>query len=135
MATLLRNFWQSLTGGDDHNAQATAAPVAERPRAAAPAILPLEIAPNDPLAAYFQSSPGTVEVDRINLDSAALRALKAAGVNMVMPLVSQGELIGLLNLGPRLSEQDYSTDDRGLLSNLSAQASPEIGRASCRERV
>src|SRR3990170_246636 len=122
MATLLRNFWQSLTGGDDRNAEATAAPVPERPReAAAPAILPLEIAPNDPLAAYFQSSPGSVEVDRINLDSAALRALKAAGVKMVMPLVSQGELIGLLNLGPRLSEQDYSTDDRGLLSNLSAQ--------------
>jgi serine phosphatase RsbU (regulator of sigma subunit)/anti-sigma regulatory factor (Ser/Thr protein kinase) len=126
MATLLRNFWQSLTGGDDRNAQATAAPVPERPRAAAPAILPLEIAPNDPLAAYFQSSPGTVEVDRINLDSAALRALKAAGVKMVMPLVSQGELIGLLNLGPRLSEQNYSTDDRGLLSNLSAQASPAV---------
>jgi len=126
MATLLRNFWQSLTGGDDRNAQATAAPVAERPRAAAPAILPLEIAPNDPLAAYFQSSPGTVEVDRINLDSAALRALKAAGVKMVMPLVSQGELIGLLNLGPRLSEQDYSSDDRGLLSNLGAQASPAV---------
>src|SRR3970040_162798 len=128
MATLLRNFWQSLTGGDDRNAEATAAPVAERPRAeaAAPAILPLEIAPNDPLAAYFQSSPGTVEVDRINLDSAALRALKAAGVKMVMPLVSQGELIGLLNLGPRLSEQDYSSDDRGLLSNLSAQASPAV---------
>ncbi|MBF8283238.1 MAG: PPM-type phosphatase protein [Anaerolineales bacterium] len=127
MATLLRNFWQSLTGGDDRNAEATAAPVPERPReAAAPAILPLEIAPNDPLAAYFQSSPGTAEVDRINLDSAALRALKAAGVKMVMPLVSQGELIGLLNLGPRLSEQDYSTDDRGLLSNLSAQASPAV---------
>jgi len=127
MATLLRNFWQSLTGGDDRNAEATAAPVPERPReAAAPAILPLEIAPNDPLAAYFQSSPGTAEVDRINLDSAALRALKAAGVKMVMPLVSQGELIGLLNLGPRLSEQDYSSDDRGLLSNLGAQASPAV---------
>ena len=41
-------------------------------------------------------------------------------------LVSQGELIGTLNLGPRLSEQDYSTDDRRLLTTLAAQAAPAI---------
>ena len=41
---------------------------------------------------------------------------------LVIPLVTQGELIGTLNLGPRLSEQDYSTDDRGLLTTLVAQA-------------
>ena len=36
----------------------------------------------------------------------ALRELKTAGVKLAVPLVSQGELIGVLNLGPRLSEQD-----------------------------
>ena len=45
---------------------------------------------------------------------------------LVVPLVSQGELIGTLNLGPRLSEQDYSTDDRRLLTTLAAQAAPAI---------
>src|SRR5678816_3243438 len=40
--------------------------------------------------------------------------------------VSQGELIGLLNLGPRLSEQDYSADDRALLNNLATQAGPAV---------
>jgi serine phosphatase RsbU (regulator of sigma subunit)/anti-sigma regulatory factor (Ser/Thr protein kinase) len=43
-----------------------------------------------------------------------------------VPLVTQGELIGTLNLGPRLSEQDYSTDDRRLLATLAAQAAPAI---------
>ena len=43
-----------------------------------------------------------------------------------MPLVSQGELIGVLNLGPRLSEQEYSSDDRRLLDNLAAQAAPAL---------
>ena len=43
-----------------------------------------------------------------------------------MPLVSQGELIGVLHLGPRRSEQDYSTDDRKLLENLAAQAAPAL---------
>ena len=47
-------------------------------------------------------------------------------MKLVVPLVSQGELIGLLNLGPRLSEQDYSSDDRKLLDNLAAQAAPAV---------
>ena len=54
------------------------------------------------------------------------RELHAAGVKLAVPLVSQGELIGVLNLGPRLSEQDYSTDDRKLLDNLAAQAAPAL---------
>jgi serine phosphatase RsbU (regulator of sigma subunit)/anti-sigma regulatory factor (Ser/Thr protein kinase) len=45
---------------------------------------------------------------------------------LAIPLVSQGELIGVLNLGPRLSEQDYSGDDRKLLDNLAAQAAPAV---------
>ena len=54
------------------------------------------------------------------------RELKAAGVKLAVPLVSQGELIGVLNLGPRLSEQEYSSDDRKLLDNLAAQAAPAL---------
>src|SRR5947209_18810571 len=63
--------------------------------------LPLDMAPNDPLVAYFLSAPGAVEIDKLNLDSPALKALKATGVQVVIPLVSQGEQVGLLNLGPR----------------------------------
>jgi serine phosphatase RsbU (regulator of sigma subunit) len=47
-------------------------------------------------------------------------------VKLVVPLVSQGELIGLLNLGPRLSQQEYSADDRKLLSDLSTQTAPAV---------
>ena len=79
---------------------------------------PVEIAPNDPIVAYFQSSSGTVDIETLELDSPGVDALRDAGVKLVVPLVSQGELIGLLNLGPRLSEQDYSGDDRKLLENL-----------------
>src|SRR5579863_9270508 len=89
-------------------------------------IPPLDIAPNDPLVAYFLSAPGVVEIDKLHMDSTALRALQAAGEKMVIPLVSQGELVGLLNLGPRLSEQDYSTDDHTLLNDLATQAAPAL---------
>lgn len=86
----------------------------------------LSIAPNDPIVAYFLSAPGAVEIERLHLDSPALRALRAAGVKLAIPLVSQGELVGLLNLGPRLSEQDYSAYDRGLLNSLATQAAPAV---------
>jgi serine phosphatase RsbU (regulator of sigma subunit)/anti-sigma regulatory factor (Ser/Thr protein kinase) len=126
MATLLRSFWQNLTGQRAAEAPIPRAPAAEPARPAPAPTAPLDIAPNDPLVLYFQTTPGAVEIERINLDSPALRQLKAAGVKLVMPLVSQGELVGLLNLGPRLSEQDYSADDRSLLNNLAAQAAPAL---------
>ena len=86
----------------------------------------VDIPESDPLMAYLQTAPGPVELARLELDSPAVRALRDAGVALVVPLVSQGELIGTLNLGPRLSEQDYSTDDRRLLTTLAAQAAPAI---------
>jgi serine phosphatase RsbU (regulator of sigma subunit)/anti-sigma regulatory factor (Ser/Thr protein kinase) len=87
---------------------------------------PMDIAPNDPIVAYFLSAPGAIEVDKLHLASPALEAMRDAGVKLAIPLVSQGELVGLLNLGPRLSEQDYSTDDRGLLNTLATQSAPAV---------
>ena len=86
----------------------------------------VEISPNDPIVAYFQSAAGVVEVDSLDLVSPAVEALKAAGVKLVVPLVSQGELIGVVNLGARLSDQAYSTDDKKLLVSLAAQAAPAL---------
>ena len=87
---------------------------------------PVDIAPHDPLLAYLQSATGAVDIETLDLDSPALVELKAAGVKLAVPLVSQGELIGVLHLGPRRSEQDYSSDDRKLLENLAAQAAPAL---------
>lgn len=105
----------------------------------------LDIAPNDPALAYFQSASGAVVLDELELDSPAIRAMRANGVTLVVPLVSQGELIGLLSLGPRLSEQEYSSDDRQLLEKLASQAAPALrlaqlvreqeGEVRARERI
>jgi serine phosphatase RsbU (regulator of sigma subunit)/anti-sigma regulatory factor (Ser/Thr protein kinase) len=85
-----------------------------------------EIAPNDPLVAYFESSAGAVDISALDLDSPALAALRADGVALVVPLITNGELIGLLNVGRRLSDQDFSADDRRLLETLAAQAAPAV---------
>lgn len=111
--------------GSTHVRNATDAPrAAERPGGLD--LPPVEIAPNDPILAFFQSAPGAVDIDALELDSPAVAALRAAGVKLVVPLVSQGELIGLLNLGARLSDQAYSLDDRRLLDRLAAQTAPAV---------
>src|SRR5436190_23379474 len=77
---------------------------ATSPEAPGPTALeesPVDIAPGDPLLAYLQSSGGAVDIDALELDSPAVRDLKAAGVKLAVPLVSQGELTGVLNLGAR----------------------------------
>jgi len=99
-----------------------AIPTGDAPTAA----ITVDIAESDPLLAYLQTAPGPVDLGRLELESPAVTGLRQAGVALVVPLVSQGELIGTLNLGPRLSEQDYSTDDRRLLTTLAAQAAPAI---------
>ena len=128
MTTLTRPLRRLL----GRSAMAAPSPVEVAPAAvpASPASdLPsvaVDIPDHDPLLAYLQSAPGPVDVARLELRSPAVDALRDAGVALVVPLVSQGELIGTLNLGPRLSEQEYSTDDRRLLTTLAAQAAPAI---------
>src|SRR5215211_1950279 len=121
MTGLTRSFRRRLRRppGEDRAAEATPAPAGDE-------ATPIDIAPNDPLLAYLQGASGAVDVEALELDSPALAELKAAGVKLAVPLISQGELIGVLNLGPRLSEQEYSSDDRKLLDNLAAQAAPAL---------
>src|SRR5215207_70288 len=121
-----QGFWQSLFGRDEKQEpqEEIPEPVVETPlQEAGPE---LEIAPNDPIVAYFASASGVVEIEKLDLDSPALRAMKEADIKVVVPLVSQGELIGLLNLGPRLSQQEYSADDRKLLNDLATQTAPAV---------
>jgi serine phosphatase RsbU (regulator of sigma subunit)/anti-sigma regulatory factor (Ser/Thr protein kinase) len=85
-----------------------------------------DIAPSDPIIALLQSASGAVELGQLELDSPALTEMRSAGITLVVPLVTNGELIGLLNVGPRLSDQGYSPDDRRLLETLGAQAAPAV---------
>ncbi len=86
----------------------------------------IDIAPNDPLLAYLASSTGAVDIDTLELDSPAVRELRGAGMQLVVPLVTHGELVGILSLGPRLSEQEYSREDRKLLDDLAGYAAPAV---------
>jgi serine phosphatase RsbU (regulator of sigma subunit)/anti-sigma regulatory factor (Ser/Thr protein kinase) len=120
---ILRSLWQTLIGGREEAEAAAVQADGPPPAAVRPGVA---IAPGDPLLPYFLSHPEALVVQRINLDSPALRAMKEAGVQVAVPLVSQGELVGMLSLGPRLSEQEYTTDDLRLLNSFAAQAAPAL---------
>lgn len=90
---------------------------------------PIDIDPTDPALTYFASVGDVVDLAEVELASPAIERMRAAGVALVVPLVAQGELVGLLNLGPRLSEQEYTGDDRKLLGRLAAQAAPAVRTA------
>jgi len=117
-----RTGWRRLLR---RSAPSSVSPVSE-PAPPAGSDLQLDVAPNDPLIGYCQQVAGAVDIEELELDSPALRQLKEAGAKLVVPLVTQGELIGLLTLGPRLSERDYSGDDRQLLDTLAGYAAPAV---------
>jgi serine phosphatase RsbU (regulator of sigma subunit) len=133
-------FWQSLLGRDGENKSPQKIPhhhdddeeflsedtLQEEHHHQEQEAPQLQIAPNDPIVAYLASASGVVEIDKLDLHSPALDAMKASQIKVVVPLVSQGELIGLLNLGPRLSQQEYSADDRKLLNDLATQTAPAV---------
>jgi serine phosphatase RsbU (regulator of sigma subunit)/anti-sigma regulatory factor (Ser/Thr protein kinase) len=125
MNRLFRKPWQGLIR------RSRSTPVEEEATpglapAASGQMVEFEMPPGDPLMAYLLSVSSVVEVEKLHLESPTLQRLKESGAKVIVPLISQGELIGILNLGPRRSEQEYSADDRRLLNTLAAQAAPSL---------
>jgi serine phosphatase RsbU (regulator of sigma subunit) len=81
---------------------------------------------DDAAIGVFRATPGARSLDEALFDSAIVTRLREQGVDITVPLVSQGEFIGLLNLGPRLSGRPYSSDDLKLLDGLADHAAPAI---------
>ena len=123
MVARFGHFRRFLRGWGSRDVETPVVSVPEGSRPVAPAV---DITPDDPLIAFFLEASGVVEIDKLQIDSPALARMKAAGIKLAVPLVNQGELIGVLNLGARLSTQEYSADDRALLNNLATQAAPAL---------
>jgi serine phosphatase RsbU (regulator of sigma subunit)/anti-sigma regulatory factor (Ser/Thr protein kinase) len=89
-------------------------------------IVPVAIDRGDPIVAAVQAAAVPVDLDGLELASPARDALRAAGMRVSVPLVSRGELVGMLSLGRRRSGRDYSGDDRKLLDGLAKRAAPPL---------
>src|SRR6266566_44828 len=84
------------------------------------------VADDDPLILYVLSHPGTLEIDRLQLDSPVLQDMKLRAADMLVPLASQGELLGLLILGPHLKGEAYTREERTMLDTLAPQVAPAL---------
>lgn len=115
---MLRSIFKMFRAAEEAGEESVAAPLSLLPD--------VDIDQNDPLLAYLQGVHAPVDLRRIEMASDALTRLRASGVQLIVPLRAQGELIGVLNLGPRLSDQEYSVDDRRLLENLAGQVAPAV---------
>lgn len=87
---------------------------------------PVEIPAGDALETVLLAAGGPIEVAGIEAESATIDRLRQDGIELVVPLIGQGELLGALYLGQRLSDQPYSSDDRRLLGNLASQVAPAM---------
>jgi serine phosphatase RsbU (regulator of sigma subunit) len=86
----------------------------------------LDLPATDPLADYLLRAARPVDIRDLELDSPALSRLRDSGLALVVPLISAGTLIGVLGLGPRRYEREYSTDDMSLLTALAGYAAPAL---------
>ncbi|MDL9980864.1 ATP-binding SpoIIE family protein phosphatase [Microbacterium sp. ASV49] len=90
------------------------------------ATIEVHIDEGDPLIDFLQSAPGTSEIAALPQFSPAVQRMRDQGVRLVVPMVSGGELVGLIALGARRSERSYSRADRRLLDQLAGTAAPAI---------
>ena len=86
----------------------------------------ITVADTDPLLDYALTHPGTLEVKRLRLDSPMMQVLRTNVVDVLLPLASQGELIGLLTLGPRMDGERYGHQNSALLTTLAASVAPTL---------
>ncbi len=86
----------------------------------------IKVAGDDPLLAHVLSHSGTLEIDRLQLDSPLLRELKLRSAEILLPLASQGELLGMLVLGLHLNGETYTREELNILYTLSPQVAPAL---------
>jgi serine phosphatase RsbU (regulator of sigma subunit)/anti-sigma regulatory factor (Ser/Thr protein kinase) len=124
MVGLLQQFWRLF--GRAVPQPAKVEPSARASGSAVNVLRSFDIAPNDPLLGLLQSAPGVVDISTLKLASPMVQQLRTEGVRLLVPLLSHGALVGVLSLGPRRSEQEYSSDDLALLTSLATQAAPAL---------
>ncbi len=105
----------------------------------------LDLDPDDPLVAHLRDVSGAVDLDKLRLESPAVRQMMRGGIELVVPLTHRGGVIGVLALGPRRGRQPYTVSDRAFLTGLAAQMAPAVrlarmvrqqqAEAQARERI
>jgi serine phosphatase RsbU (regulator of sigma subunit) len=128
-------LWLRPSGDPADDGEATAAAQPSGSAEGKAELVRVELDRADPLLARLVAAGGPTRLEELALVSPGRDGLRAAGMTLAVPLVSQGKLVGLLALGPRLSERGYSADDRALLHDLAQRAAPALRVAQLVRRL
>ena len=89
----------------------------------------LTLTTSDPLWLAMLRPSSVLSVQRAPGASLAARSLMEQALALAFPLVSHGELIGLLALGPEADGRPCTVDERELLTGLADQVAPVLRSA------
>jgi serine phosphatase RsbU (regulator of sigma subunit)/anti-sigma regulatory factor (Ser/Thr protein kinase) len=95
----------------------------------APASPAFAIAGDDPSRAAWLHASSVLELDHLPPGPSAAATLRGDGLRLALPLVSQGELVGVLALGSPKAGPPYTMDERELLASLVAEVAPALAAA------
>ena len=84
------------------------------------------IADDDALVVYLLHHSGVSAINRLRIDSSAVENVQSCHAELLLPLTSQGELIGLLVVGPHLKRYSYTREERTMLDTLAQQVAPAL---------
>jgi serine phosphatase RsbU (regulator of sigma subunit) len=86
----------------------------------------IQAANDDPLITYMLDHSETLDMNQLQLDSPLLNEMKLHGAEILLPLISQGELLGILILGMHLNGEAYSREECIILGTLATQVAPSL---------
>jgi len=109
----LRDLWDTLTGSLNS-------------RVSGPEAAPLAVAPDGTQIAYLERHPEPLNADSVDQPSFITSWLSVEGARLIVPLVTQGRLVGVLSLGERVSGGAYSDDDIDFLTTLADEAAAAV---------
>jgi GAF domain-containing protein len=96
----------------------------------------VHLTPDDALVRYLEHRP-PVPLAVEELDVSVRHSVERHGVRLLVPLVTQGRLVGLLSIGDPAAEHGYSAEDLVFLTALARTAAPaaRIAHLVARERA
>ena len=102
----LRGVWEILT-------------VSPRPEATQDESQSLDFVPGAKLVAYLEGHPTPIAADSANLPPSSA---PPPGATLLVPLISEGQLVGLLSLGAPRESKAYSADEVLFVATLADEA-------------
>lgn len=101
-----------------------------------PALAELALQKNHPLVEWFVANHAPLVRHELELMPVfrslwgeEREELEKIGADILLPVVAKGELVAIFGLGPKLSQQPYTTEDQSALTTLANQTAIAIEKA------